>query len=146
MSWPNSLPLALVNHGFLIIPIHLIGFTFLSSPSVAGVWWHGGNQPVALHRCNGSPGWFDSGLQVICIVGSGISHHLLDNTPYILYGVQVRWVFLANQAHGHWTSFWYLWQCGQVPSPAGKWNQHLHKACQQKEASSALKFPGRWLR
>ncbi len=52
---------------------------------------------------------------------------------------------LANQAHGHWTSFWYLWQCGQVPSPAGKWNQHLHKACQQKEAWSALKFPGRWL-
>ncbi len=38
------------------------------------------------------------------------------------------------------------WQCGQVPSPAGKWNQHLHKACQQKEAWSALKFPGRWLR
>ncbi len=44
------------------------------------------------------------------------------------------------------TSFWYLWQCEQVPSPAGKWNQHLHKACQQKEAWSALKFPGRWLR
>jgi len=30
--------------------------------------------------------------------------------------------------------------------PAGKWNQHLHKACQQKEAWSALKVPGRWLR
>ncbi len=45
----------------------------------------------------------------------------------------------------HWTSFWYLWQCGQVPSPVGKWNQHLHKACQQKEAWSALKCPGRWL-
>ncbi len=28
----------------------------------------------------------------------------------------------------------------------GKWNQHLHKACQQKEAWSALKFPSRWLR
>ncbi len=40
----------------------------------------------------------------------------------------------------------HLWQCGQVPSPAGKWNQHFHKACQQKEAWSALKFPGRWLR
>ncbi len=40
----------------------------------------------------------------------------------------------------------YLWQCGQEPSPAGKWNQHLHKACQQKEAWRALKFPGRWLR
>ncbi len=56
---------------------------------------------------------------------------------------------LTNQAqwhHGHWTSFWYLWQCGQEPSPAGKWNQHLHKACQQKEAWSVLKCPGRWLR
>ncbi len=30
-------------------------------------------------------------------------------------------------------------------SPAGKWNQHIHKACQQKETWSALKFPGRWL-
>ncbi len=29
-----------------------------------------------------------------------------------------------------------------MPSPAGKWNQHLHKACQQKEAWSALKCPG----
>ncbi len=37
-------------------------------------------------------------------------------------------------------------QCGQVPSPAGKWNQHLHKACQQKEAWSALKISCRWLR
>ncbi len=31
-------------------------------------------------------------------------------------------------------------------SPAGKWNQHIHKACQQKEPWSALKFPGKWLR
>ncbi len=43
--------------------------------------WHEGNQPVALLRCNESPGSFDSGLQVICIVGSGVSHLLLDNTP-----------------------------------------------------------------
>ncbi len=52
----------------------------------------------------------------------------------------------SSVTHGHWTSFGYRWQCGQVPSPAGKWNQHLHKACQQKEAWSALKCPGRWLR
>ncbi len=35
---------------------------------------------------------------------------------------------LASQAHqhrGHLTNFWCFWQCGQVPSPAGKWNQHL---------------------
>ncbi len=45
------------------------------------VAWHGGNPPVALLRCNGSPGCFDSGLQVICIVGSGVSHLHLDNNP-----------------------------------------------------------------
>ncbi len=55
-----------------------------------GVAWHGVNHPVALLRCNGSPDCFDSGLQVICIVGSGVSHLPLDNTPEILYGVQVR--------------------------------------------------------
>ncbi len=33
-----------------------------------------------------------------------------------------------------------------MPSPAGKLNQNLHKACQKKEAWSALTFPGRWLR
>ncbi len=52
--------------------------------------WHGVNHPVALLRCNGSPGCFDSGLQVICNVGSGVSHLPLDNTLYILYGGQVR--------------------------------------------------------
>ncbi len=72
---------------------------------------------MALLRCKGSPGCFDSGLQVICIVGSGVSHLPLDNA-----------------------SFWYLWQCGQVPSPAGKLNQHLHKACQQKEACSIISW------
>ncbi len=110
--------------------------------------WHGGNQHVARLRCNGSPGCFDSGLQVICIVGSGVSLLPLDNTPDSLWG-SGQASLLANQAqwhHGHWTTFWYLWQCGQVPSPAGKWNQHLHKACQQREAWSALKFPDRWLR
>ncbi len=42
--------------------------------------WHGVNQPVALLRCNGSPGGFDSSLQVIFIVGSGVSNFPLDNT------------------------------------------------------------------
>ncbi len=32
-----------------------------------------------------------------------------------------------------------------MPIPAGIWNKHLHKACQQKQAWSALKCPGRWL-
>ncbi len=37
------------------------------------VAWHGGDQFVALLRWYGSPGLFDSGLQLICIVGSGVS-------------------------------------------------------------------------
>ena len=32
------------------------------------------NQPVALLRCNGSPGCFDGGLQPVCIVGFGGSN------------------------------------------------------------------------
>ncbi len=40
--------------------------------------WHGGDQFVALLRWYGSPGFFDSGLQLICIVGSLVSHFPLD--------------------------------------------------------------------
>ncbi len=52
--------------------------------------WHRGNQLVALFRCNESPGCFDSGLQVICIVGSGVSHLPLEYPIDYLCGVQVR--------------------------------------------------------
>ncbi len=31
----------------------------------------------------------------------------------------------AHQHHGHLTNFWCFWQFGEVPNPAGKWNQHL---------------------
>ncbi len=53
---------------------------------------------------------------------------------------------LASQAHQHrvhLTNFWCFWQCGQVPNPAGKWNQHLNKAGQQKEEWSAPKCIGK---
>ena len=33
---------------------------------------------------------FDSGLKLICVVGSGVSHLPFDNTTHILCGVQVR--------------------------------------------------------
>uniref|UniRef100_A0A9J7YWM9 Tc1-like transposase DDE domain-containing protein n=1 Tax=Cyprinus carpio carpio TaxID=630221 RepID=A0A9J7YWM9_CYPCA len=52
--------------------------------------WHGGNQPVALLRCYGGPGCFDSGLKLIQSVGSCVSQLSLHNIPQILYGVQVR--------------------------------------------------------
>ncbi len=50
--------------------------------------WHGGDQFVALLRWYGSPGFFDSGLQLICIFWSLVSHFPLDNTPwgYSLWG------------------------------------------------------------
>ncbi len=39
--------------------------------------WHGGDQFVALLRWYGSPDFFDSGLQLICIFWSLVSHFLL---------------------------------------------------------------------
>ncbi len=76
----------------MFISMHTkLGWASFGMNYCINVAWHGGNQPVALIRCNGSPGCFDSGLQVICFVGSGVSHLPLDNnTPYILYGLQVK--------------------------------------------------------
>ncbi len=42
--------------------------------------WHGGDQFVALLRWYGSPGFFDSGLQLNYIFWSLVSHFPLDNT------------------------------------------------------------------
>ncbi len=39
------------------------------------------DQSVALLRCYESSGCSDSGLQLFCIAGSGISHLPLHNTP-----------------------------------------------------------------
>ncbi len=41
--------------------------------------WHGWDQFVALLRWCGSPGFFDSGLQLICTFWSLVSHFPLDN-------------------------------------------------------------------
>ncbi len=111
--------------------------------------WHEGNQFVALLRCNESPGCFDSGLQVTCIAGSVFLIFLLT-IPHI-FSMGFRSGEFAGQSSTvtPWSSNQLL-----VPlavwagacCPAGIWNQHLHKACQQKEAWSAINFPGRWLR
>ncbi len=66
--------------------------------------WHGGDQFVALLRWHGSPGFFDSGLQLICIFWSLVSHFLIDS----LWGSALV-SLLASQAHkhhGHLTKFW----------------------------------------
>ncbi len=91
--------------------------------------WHGVDQSVALLRCNEAQVAL---IAAFCIVGSGVSR--LDSLGFRSGEFTGQ---SSTVTHDHWTSFWYLWQCGQVPSPAGKWNQHLHKACQQKEAWSA---------
>ncbi len=71
---------------------------------------------MALLRWYGSLGYFNSGLQLICIVGSGVSHHR--------FSLGFRSGELTGQSstptHGHLTNFWGFWQCGQVPNPAGK--------------------------
>ncbi len=43
--------------------------------------WHGGDQFVALLRWFGSSGFFDRGLQLICIFWSLDSNFTIDNTP-----------------------------------------------------------------
>ncbi len=65
----------------MLISMHsILGWASFCMNYCINVAWHGGNQPVALLRCNESPGCFDSSLQVICIFESGVSHLPLDNT------------------------------------------------------------------
>ncbi len=71
-----------------LLYMHLVGAPFFFNYCL-NLAWHGGDQFVALQRWYGSPGFFYSGLQLICIFWSLVSHFPLDNTPYILYGVQV---------------------------------------------------------
>lgn len=84
---------------------------------------HGGSPPAPLLRCYESPGHFDGGLQLICIVASAVSHLSLDNTPNTPDGIQVR-----PEITWPVTSF----------GPAGKGNQPLHRAHQPTEARSVL--------
>lgn len=48
----------------------------------------GGRQPVALLRSSGSPGGSNSALQLFGVVGTSVSHLPLQNSPYMLFGVQ----------------------------------------------------------
>ncbi len=92
--------------------------------------WHGGDQFVTLLRWYGSPGFFDSGLQLICI----FLVSCFSLSPW-KYPIDSLWdsglvSLLASQAHqldqlevGHLTNFWCFLQCGQVPNPAGKWKK-----------------------
>ncbi len=84
--------------------------------------WHEDNEPVALLRCNESTGYFDNSLQIICIVGSGVSHLPLDNTQ-ILYGVQVRrvcWPIKHSNIMVIEPGFGTFGSVGRCQCPAGK--------------------------
>ncbi len=52
--------------------------------------WHEDNQPVALLRCNEAQVALIAAFRSSALLGSGVSHLLLVNTPKIIYWVQVR--------------------------------------------------------
>ncbi len=89
---------------------------------------HGGDQFLALLRWYGSPGFFDSSLQLICIFFGLLFLIFLLTIPH-RFSMGFRSGEFAGQSntptHGHLTNFWCFWQCGQVPNPAGKLNQDL---------------------
>ncbi len=100
----------------MFISLHsILGWASFCMNYCINAVWHGGDQPVALLRCNRSPDWFafksSALLGLVSLIFlltiprrfsmefrssallglvSGVSHLPLDNTPYILYGVQVR--------------------------------------------------------
>ncbi len=123
----------------MLISMHsILGWASFCMNYCSNAAWHGGNQPVALLRCNGSPGCFDSGP-------SGHLHCWVWYISFFLLTIPHRFSmgFSLGEFAGQSSTVtpWSLNQllvplalCGQVQSPAGKLNQHLHKACQQKEA------------
>ncbi len=55
-----------------------------------------------------------------------VSHFPLDNTHrFSMFRSGEFAGQSSTQHHARLTNFWCFWQCGQVPNPAGKWNQHL---------------------
>lgn len=87
-----------------------LGWDPLCMDCCCDVPWHGDDLSVALMRYYGSPGGPDSGPEIFCDVGSGVSH--LGQVT-----------LLSNQAQGYrgpLTRYRYFWRCGQVPSPAGE--------------------------
>ncbi len=88
--------------------------------------WHGGDQFVALLR------WCEAQVSLTVAFSSSACFGLL----FLIFLLTILHRFsmfrsgeFAGQSstptHGHLTNFWCFWPCGQVPNPAGKWNQHL---------------------
>ncbi len=89
-----------------------------------------GMEVISLRHC-----WGRMEAQVSLIVAFSSSACLVScfsfsSWQYLIYSLRGSGLvsLLASQAHqhhGHLTNVWCFWQCGQVPNPAGKWNQHL---------------------
>ncbi len=76
-------------------------------------WWVCGTAEVVW-----SPGFFDSGLQLICIFW--VSCFSFSSWQYPIdylwgSGLVSLLASQAHQHHGHLTNFWCFWQCGQLP-------------------------------
>ncbi len=56
---------------------------------------------MALLRLYESPGFFDSGLQLICVFWSLVSHFPLDNTH--IFSMFRSGEFAGSQAHNTWS-------------------------------------------
>ncbi len=109
--------------------------------------WHGGDQFVALLRWYGSPGSLTVAFSSSALLGL-VSLIFLLTIPH-RFSMGFRSGEFAGQS-----STVTPWSLNQLLVPLAVWgrcqvlleNEISHKACQQKEAWSALKFPGRWLR
>ena len=91
---------------------------------------------------------FDSGLKLICVVESSVSHLPFDNTTQIVCGVEVRPVGWSVKPSNTMVSTPVIGSFGSVgrcQMLLAKINHDLHEACQPTEAQDAPKSPGRWL-
>ncbi len=88
--------------------------------------WHGGDQFVALLVWKPSLLWQWLSAHLHFLV-SCFSFSSWEYPIDSLWGSGLVSLLAsqAHQHHGHLTNFWCFWHCGQVPNPAGKWNQHL---------------------
>ncbi len=89
--------------------------------------WHGGDQPVALLRHYWSPGCFDSGLQLVCIVWSDVTYLSLDNTHRFSMG------FRSGEMAGQ-SSTVISWSANQLEVVLPLW-AGAKSCCKMKSAS-----------
>ncbi len=83
--------------------------------------WHGGDQPVALLRFNEAQVALIVAFRSSVLLGL-VSLIFLLTIPHRFSGVQIRQVFWPIKYSNTMVIYQLLvlWQCGQVPSPAGK--------------------------